>query len=239
MSNVLPVTLIERYIADNSIAVDDRLLHHLEIYTERLLLWNEKINLTAITETSEIAVKHFVDSLTILKHVDLAQGAKVVDVGTGAGFPGMVLKMARPDLKVTLLDGHAKRFLFLEELMNAVGLSVELKHGRAEEVAKKPEFREQFDLVTARAVAKLNTLSEYCLPFATVGGTFVAMKGPTAEEERKDAERAINLLGGVLGDSVSEALPDGSDRFLILVKKTSQTPPKYPRISAKISKQPL
>lgn len=206
-----------------------------EIYERLLLEWNEKINLTAITEHEQIAVRHFEDSMTLLDNVDIPQGSSVIDVGTGAGFPGMVLKIARPDLNVTLLDGHKKRFLFLEQLQNELGIYCENVHRRAEEAK---ELRERFYLATARAVARLNILCEYCLPFVMVGGLFVAMKGSDISEV-DEAEHAIKTLGGQLADIKNLKLSDGSERNLIIIKKISQTPLKYPRISAKISKQPL
>ena len=205
-------------------------------YMDLLLEWNEKINLTAITEPKEVEIKHFEDSLTCLKSGYIKDGDKVVDVGTGAGFPGMVVKLARPDLKVTLLDGHKKRFIFLEDLQNTLGVKCNNLHGRAEEAIKN--LREQFYIATARAVAPLNILSEYCLPYVKVGGYFVAMKAEI-KEELEAAKVAIKTLGGEIERIETFRLSDQSLRTLIFIKKISQTPPKYPRISAKITKQPL
>ncbi len=214
----------------------EKLQEQLKIYEEKLLFWNEKINLTAIKEPDEIKVKHFEDSLSLLKHINIPQNESFIDIGTGAGFPGMVIKLARPDLKVTLLDGHKKRFIFLEDLQNTLGVYCENLHGRAEEAVKNR--REQYYIATARAVAPLNILSEYCLPYVKLGGYFIAMKAEI-KEELEDAKKAIKLLGGEIERIETFRLSDQSLRTLIFIKKISQTPPKYPRISAKISKQPL
>ncbi len=211
----------------------------LEKYAELLIEWNGKMNLTAITEPNEIIIKHFYDCLLFLKHNEIPQNAKIIDVGTGAGFPGLVLKIARPDLKVTLLDGLNKRLIFLNEVCKELGLEVETIHSRAEDAGKRSDYREKYDVATARAVARLNVLSEYCLPFVKVGGSFVAMKGPTATEELEDAMTAIKKLGGEKAVQINETLPDDSQRVFVKIKKISQTPPQFPRISAKISKKPL
>ena len=214
----------------------EKLQEQLKIYEEKHLYWNEQINLTAIKEPAEIKVKHFEDSLTILKHINIPENESFIDIGTGAGFPGMVVKLARPDLDVTLLDGHKKRFIFLEDLQNTLGVKCNNLHGRAEEVVKN--MREQFYIATARAVAPLNILSEYCLPYVKVGGYFVAMKAEI-KEELEAAKGAIKTLGGEIERIETFRLSDQSLRTLIFIKKISQTPPKYPRISAKITKQPL
>lgn len=213
--------------------------NRLERYGELLIKWNEKMNLTAITDPDEIIIKHFYDCLLFLKHNDIPQNASVIDVGTGAGFPGLVLKIARPDIKITLLDSINKRLIFLNEVANDLGLEVENLHSRAEDAGKMSEYREKYDIATARAVARLNVLSEYCLPFVKVGGSFVAMKGPTAPEELDGALSAIKKLGGEKAIQINETLPDDSRRVFVKIKKISQTPPQFPRISAKISKKPL
>ncbi len=209
------------------------------IYAEYLVEENQKINLTAITEENEIAEKHFLDCALLLSQIDLKPGASVADVGSGAGFPGMVLKIIRPDLSVTLLDSLGKRVAFLERLSQKLGISVSAVHIRAEEAGQNPLYREQFDMVTARAVARLSLLSEYCLPLVRQGGVFAAMKGPAAEEEAYEAESAIKLLGGKLKSFVNYSLPSGDTRATVLIEKSSQTPPKYPRPSGKITKKPL
>lgn len=234
-----PLDLILPTLEANGISADETALDRLDKYAELLVEWNEKINLTAITDPEGIVIKHFLDCALLLKHITLPEGAKVIDVGTGAGFPGMVLKILRPDIKLTLLDGLNKRLVFLNTVAEALGLSVETVHLRAEEAGQKPLYREKFDLATARAVAKLNTLYEYCLPLVKVGGIFCAMKGPSAEEEIKTSGKASALLGGSKAVLGTETLTGEETRAFVKVKKISQTPPKYPRISAKISKQPL
>ncbi len=233
------LSVLSDYAKENEIFLPDTALSMLECYGNLLLEWNEKINLTAITEPSEIVIKHFTDSLSLLRVIDPRPGEKLIDIGTGAGFPGMVLKILRPALSVTLLDGHAKRFLFLDDLSRQLSLPVEMLHDRAELAAKKENYREQFDYATARAVARLQTLSEYCLPFVKPGGCFLAMKGPDFCEEYKEAKKALSLLGAGEITAFSFSLPDGSERNILKANKTSHTPAAYPRASAKIAKQPL
>lgn len=234
-----PLELMLPVLEQKGIKVDDTALSRLDSYARLLVEWNEKINLTAITDPEGIVIKHFLDCALLLDKVDLPEGARVVDVGTGAGFPGMVIKILRPDIKLTLMDGLNKRLVFLNEVLEQLGLEAETVHLRAEEAGKKPEFREKFDLVTARAVAQLNTLYEYCLPLSKVGGVFCAMKGPSAAEELKNAGKAAAILGGSKGHIETETLTGEEVRTFVITKKISQTPPKYPRVSAKISKQPL
>lgn len=234
-----PFELMLPVLEQKGIAADDTALSRLDNYARLLVEWNEKINLTAITDPEGIVIKHFLDCALLLSKVDLPEGARVVDVGTGAGFPGMVLKILRPDIKLTLMDGLNKRLVFLNEVLAELNLEAETVHLRAEEAGRKPEFREKFDLVTARAVAQLNTLYEYCLPLCRVGGVFCAMKGPSAEEELKRAGKAAAILGGSKGKIETETLTGEEVRTFVITKKISQTPPKYPRVSAKISKQPL
>ena len=220
--------------------LDDTAIERLKKYSALLREWNEKMNLTAITDPDEIVIKHFLDCLMIFKNSEIPEGAAVIDVGTGAGFPGMVMKIARPDIKLTLLDSLNKRLIFLAEVLKELGLEAEIVHARAEEGGRKPELREKFDVSTARAVAKLNVLAEYCMPYIKQGGSFIAMKGPSAPEETEAAERAIKKLGGGEIKSFQESLPmNGGERVFCQVKKISQTPPQFPRISAKIQKKPL
>ncbi len=210
----------------------------LRVYSKLLREWNEKMNLTAITEENEVMLKHFYDSLLVFKMYDIPYGASVIDVGTGAGFPGMVMKIARPDLKVTLLDSLNKRLNFLNAVSEAVGCEVELVHARAEE-GSKTKLRESFDIAVARAVAALPTLTEFCLPYVKKGGAFISLKGPSGVGEAEDAARAIELLGGKLHSVESYELPNGDSRAAVITKKVSQTPPKYPRKNSEIAKKPL
>lgn len=233
---------IEKIVPECSafgLELDKQAIDRLNLYGNILLEWNEKINLTAITEPEEVVRKHFYDCLLFFKHNTIPMGAKIVDVGTGAGFPGIVLKIARPDIELTLLDSLSKRVNFLKEVIKKLELSADAVHIRAEEAGKSPLYREKYDIATARAVARLNVLAEYCLPFVKPTGFFVAMKGPAANEELSDAKKAISLLGGQVEDIICERLAENEERCFVKIKKISQTPTKYPRISAKISKQPL
>ena len=234
-----PIELMLPRLEEAGILVTNEAKDRLNTYANMLIEWNEKINLTAITEPEEVVIKHFLDCALLLKYVKLEKGATVIDVGTGAGFPGMVLKILRPDIKLTLLDGLNKRLVFLNEVLKELSLEADTVHLRAEEAGKNPLYREKFDLVTARAVAKLNTLYEYCLPLVKKGGTFCSMKGPSAADEIAEAKRAASILGGSDASLFEETLTGEEKRAFIITKKISQTPPKYPRISAKISKQPL
>ncbi len=234
-----PLNLMLPVLEQKGISVSDEALLRLDKYAELLVEWNEKINLTAITDPEGIVIKHFLDCALLLDKVNLPQNAKVVDVGTGAGFPGMVLKILRPDIEITLMDGLNKRLIFLNDVAEKLGLSVSTVHLRAEEAGKNPLYREKFNLVTARAVAELKTLYEYCLPLCKVGGVFCAMKGPSAEEELSTAHKAAAVLGGGKAKILTETLTGAEVRTFVITKKISQTPPKYPRASGKIQKQPL
>lgn len=208
-------------------------------YLELLLEWNEKINLTAITDPDEVLEKHFLDSLTLLSHCEIKQGARLIDVGTGAGFPGIPLKIMRPDLELTLLDGLNKRLVFLGEVCSALGLEAERVHKRAEEAGLDPKMRESFDIVTARAVAPLNVLAEYCLPLVKMKGYFLAMKGPGAKEEVNQAEKALGILGGTEVKLLSLSLPTAGERNIAAIRKKAFTPKGYPRHGGTITKHPL
>lgn len=210
-----------------------------QVYLELLLAWNEKINLTAITDPTEVVEKHFVDSLTLLSHCKLKQGAKVIDVGTGAGFPGIPLKIMRPDLQLTLLDSLNKRLNFLGEVCSALKIEAERIHKRAEEAGLEHSMRESYDVITARAVAPLNVLCEYCLPLVKMKGYFLAMKGPGAKEELKQAENALEILGGTDVELVSLSLPEAGERNIVMVQKKAFTPKGYPRHGGTITKHPL
>lgn len=214
-------------------------LDRLDRYAQLLVEWNERMNLTGITDPDGIVTRHFADSASFFAAATPKEGAKIIDVGSGAGFPGMVLKILRPDLSLTLLDATNKRINFLSAVAEDLGLSLEALHSRAEDAAAKPEYRQQFDYATARAVAELRVLSEYCLGFVKVGGSFIAMKGQLSEDEIKSAANALGVMGGKKESLKTLTLADGSERCLLTIKKISQTPTKYPRCSAQISKKPL
>lgn len=210
-------------------------------YYELLVEWNGFMNLTAITEYDEVMKKHFVDSLSLIKTFDVNKSVKVIDVGTGAGFPGLALKIAYPNLQVTLLDSLNKRINFLNEVILQLGLTgVETVHGRAEDFAKPDKLRGKFDLCVSRAVANLSTLSEYCLPFVKVGGEFISYKSEKITEEMVAAKNAINILGGKFDRSEEFTLP-GSDiyRNLVVIKKVKDTPKNFPRKAGQPSKEPI
>lgn len=214
-------------------------LEQFERYMSLLLEWNEKFNLTAITEKSEIITKHFLDSLTLLT-VDIPDGASLLDIGAGAGFPSVPVKIVRPDLKITMLDSLNKRVDFLNAVISGLELSdICAVHSRAEDGART-SMRERFDFVTARAVANLPVLAEYALPFIKVGGSFIAMKGSAPEDEVLASEGAVKILGGRI-ECVKEVLVPRSDlhHSLVTVKKLFRTPSKYPRKAGKPAKEPL
>ncbi len=221
------------------LAYTDAMLDQLETYAKLLVEWNQKMNLTAITSPEGIAVLHFADSLTLLSSLSLDENATMLDIGTGAGFPALPVKIFRPDIDLSLMDSLNKRLTFLTEVLNTLSLSATLHHSRAEESARKPQLREQFDLVTARAVASLQVLAEYCLPYVKVGGTFAAMKGPSCPEELSAAKKAIELLGGKVEKVDEYELSDGSRRHIAIIKKVKPTAEKYPRHGSKIAKKPL
>ncbi|MBE5812537.1 MAG: 16S rRNA (guanine(527)-N(7))-methyltransferase RsmG [Clostridiales bacterium] len=212
-----------------NIELTDDQINEFEKYQDLLLEWNEKINLTAITEENDIIIKHFVDSLTISKY--FKDNDKIIDVGTGAGFPGIPLKIANKTLKVTLLDSLNKRIVYLNDVIEKIGLKdVETIHGRAEELSRNSKYREQYDVVTARAVANLKTLSEYCIPFVKLGGYFVCMKGSNIEEEMMAAKEHIKELGGNIEEILEFVLPETDmKRNIIIIKKIKNTDKKFPR----------
>lgn len=221
--------------------LSDNQLQQFTRYYEMLIEWNEKMNLTAITEAQEVAVKHMVDSLTALETGLFAEGATVIDVGTGAGFPGLPLKIYRPDLKLTLMDSLQKRVGFLEAVVEELGLQeVACVHARAEEGARNKAYREKFDLAVSRAVAALPVLAEYTLPFVKKGGFLVALKGAKYAEEAEAAVRALSLLGGSASRCQEVALPGLEDkRAIVTVKKLKPTPKAYPRKAGTPTKKPL
>lgn len=221
------------------LTLDGEAKERLSLYGNLLVSYNEKVNLTAITEPREVLYKHFYDCLLFFKNIKVKENARIIDVGTGAGFPGMVLKIARPDIELTLLDGLNKRLDFLKAVLNETGLSAELVHQRAEDGGKDPLLREKFDIATARAVAALPVLCEFCVPFVKIGGIFTAMKGDAAKEELAAAKKAYAVLGCEPPQLFCETLTGNEKRAFIISKKSSQTPTKYPRPFAKIKKSAL
>ena len=228
---------LKRGLEAMSIPFDGEALARFRTYYDLLEQRNRVMNLTAISGEDEVAVKHFLDSAAVLLRFPLA-GKRAIDVGSGAGFPGLPLKILVPDLKLTLLDAQQKRVDFLSEVCAALGYNdVKCLHARAEEAAA---LRETFDYALARAVARLNVLSELCLPFVQPGGTFLALKGPAAEEELAEAQRALKLLGAERGEIFDYALPGEELRHnIVALRKTAPTPKQYPRRFAQIKKSPL
>lgn len=226
--------------AEFDVDLNSDILKRLEIYANLLIEWNEKINLTSITSPEDVVFKHFYDCILFFKHINPQNGASLIDVGTGAGFPGLVLKIVRPDIETVLLDSLNKRLNFLNEVIAQCGLDgITTLHMRAEDAGKSPLYRQKFDISCARAVARLAVLSEYCLPFVKVGGIFAAMKGPAVVEEVKEAEKGIKLLGGGKPVIEFDTLTGNETRGFVKIEKISQTPTKYPRKPKEISKQPL
>ncbi len=227
----------QRIFTDNHLEYSKELHEKLEIYCDFLVEYNKNVNLTAITEPEEVWLKHFADSILLINYIDIPQNASLIDVGTGAGFPSVPIKLYRDDIQLTMLDSLNKRIVFLEKLCERLGIKAGAVHGRAEEYGKKEAFREQFDVATARAVAPMPVLSEYCIPFVKKDGVFAAMKGPN--EDAENAENAVKILGGD-GISVYDYLLGKDDRRKIFsVKKISQTPTKYPRNSGQIKNKAL
>ena len=210
-----------------------------DLYARRLVEYNDKVNLTAITAPDEIVCKHILDSLCLTRYAPLADGTKVCDVGTGAGFPGAALLIANPLLRVTMMDSVNKKLEFIRGALRELGLSADVVTIRAEEAGRQPAYREQFDVVTARAVASLSILSEFCVPLVRVGGVFAPLKAPlSAEEEQRGFGAAANL-GAKTERKERYTLPDGSEREIVIFRKKAETNKKYPRNAAQISKKPL
>lgn len=225
---------------ESQIKLDENQIDSLRRYYELLVEWNQKMNLTALTEPEDVALKHFCDSILLLSYADIPLNSSLIDVGTGAGFPSLPIKIVRPDIKLCLLDSLNKRLIFLQEVVNELNLNdVQIVHARAEDGARKKELREKFNFATSRAVAQLNVLSEYCLPYVKVGGAFIAMKGKYSEEEISNSKNAIKLLGGKIEKVDTYNLIDSSERTIISIKKNNATDKSYPRTSAKIKSKPL
>lgn len=223
------------------INLDEHQIEQFVIYYEMLVEWNQVMNLTAITEYDDVLKKHFIDSLSLIKAYDVTKKSNVIDIGTGAGFPGLALKIAFPSLQITLLDSLNKRIQFLNAVIERLELSgVDTVHGRAEDFAKPGKLREKYDICVSRAVANLSTLSEYCLPFVKEGGLFISYKSEKISEEIEKAEKAISTLGGKVEGQVEFTLPQSDFyRNLFIIRKVKKTPSKYPRKAGLPSKEPL
>lgn len=223
------------------IELNEKQLEQFKKYYNMLIEKNKVMNLTAITEWEEVIDKHFIDSISLVKAIDLSGDKYVLDLGCGAGFPGIPLKIAFPNLKIVLLDSLNKRILFLKEVIEELGLEdIEALHGRAEDYARKSEYREQFDYCVSRAVANLTSLSEYCIPYVKEGGYFISYKSGKVKEEVKEVKKALYLLGGKMENMISFQLPETDmERNFVLIKKEKKTPKKYPRKAGIPTKEPL
>lgn len=239
MAEFISKDLLKEKASLYGVELDEKALERFDVYARLLVEWNEKINLTAITEPDEIVIKHFVDSLSVFSAVDISEGARVIDVGTGAGFPGVAMLIARPDLDITLMDSTNKKLNVIRDILENIGLEANVVHKRAEEAGQSKDFRESYDFATARAVSNLRDLSEFCLPFVKVGGTFISMKSAKADEEIEEGKKAISVLGGRIKEKKTFNLEDAGERTVILIEKSSSTPAKYPRPSAKMAKNPI
>ena len=235
------LSVLDQGCQEMGIVLDGEQRQQFVDFYEYLVEKNKVMNLTGITEFQEVLVKHFLDSLACVKAVDIKKVKRMMDVGTGAGFPGVHLKISFPHLEACLLDSLKKRVNFLEETFDLLKLTdITAVHGRAEEYAKNKAYRESFDLCVSRAVSNLATLSEYCLPYVKVGGSFISYKSGTVQEEAEQAEKAVKILGGKIRDVVYFSLPDSEiQRSLVVIEKVKSTPGKYPRKAGTPLKEPL
>ena len=234
-------TWFEKGLAELEITLNEKQIEQFLTYYELLVEWNTVMNLTAITEYEEVITKHFLDSVASVKVCDYSKPMKILDLGTGAGFPGIPLKIAFPDQEIVLLDSLNKRVKFLNTVIETLGLTgIRAIHGRAEDYAKQKEHREKYDFCVSRAVANLSTLSEYCIPFVKEGGSFISYKSGKIDEELAQAENAVKILGGKVQDVVKFPLMDTDmDRSFVVIKKMKPTAKKYPRKAGLPAKEPL
>ncbi|NEU32652.1 16S rRNA (guanine(527)-N(7))-methyltransferase RsmG [bacterium LRH843] len=229
------------FLEERGITVTEKQEQQFQLYYQLLVEWNEKMNLTAITDEDEVYLKHFYDSVSASFYYDFQRGMRIIDVGAGAGFPSIPLKILYPDIHVSIVDSLRKRITFLEHLASELQLEgVNFYHDRAETFGQNVQHREKYDIVTARAVARLSVLAELCLPLVKKNGDFIAMKGAGASEELKDAGKAINMLGGMVVSDEAFTLPiEKSERHIIHIRKEKTTPKKYPRKPGTPNKSPL
>lgn len=230
---------LKNYFKKLNISLNDKQAEQFEVYKNILVKWNEFMNLTAITEDRAVAIKHFADSAVLLKYYDF-KDKSVIDVGTGAGFPGLPVKIAEPSVSLTLLDSLSKRIEFLKEACKVCGIEANYIHGRAEELGRDNKYRQLFDIAVSRAVAPLNALCEYDMPYVKIGGAFIALKGPNVYDEINLAKNAVRELGGEISEVIEAALPDTDLKHtIVIINKIRSVPEKYPRRSKKIERSPL
>ena len=235
------IEILENGIKDFGLSADEKTLNAFKTYREILVEWNQKMNLTGIEEEKEVYIKHFLDSVSAVSNGYIKDGMSIIDVGTGAGFPGIPLKICLKDTKLTLLDSLNKRINFLKEVSGQLELEdVEFIHGRAEDFGRNPEYRAKFDIATARAVAGLPVLMEFCVPFVKKGGYFVCLKGPNADLELEESKKAMSVLGIEFVEKIDVKLPEiDLNHNIIVFKKVKNTPAKYPRKAGTPAKAPI
>jgi 16S rRNA (guanine527-N7)-methyltransferase len=235
------IELLKKGAGELGVFINQKQINDIQLFENELTEWNKIMNLTSIKEPQEIVTKHFIDSLSILKYVNIPQNSSLIDVGTGAGFPGVPLKIIRNDIYITFLDSTQKKLNFISNVINKLEYSnCNIVHSRAEEAGNMADLREKFDIATARAVAKLRVLAEYCIPLIKIGGVFIAMKGSDIDTEILDAKKAINLLGGEIENIYNFTLPcTDLNRTIIIIRKLKHTASNFPRSSSKMSKEYL
>lgn len=235
------IDIMKKSLQELDIFYNDDMLSKLYKFKDIMLEWNSKINLTTITEEEDVYIKHFIDSATCISTKLIGKNAKIIDVGTGAGFPGIPIKIFRSDIDMTLLDSLNKKIIYLKDVIDRLGLvGIDAIHSRAEEAGKNIKYRQSFDIALSRAVASLDVLCEYCLPFVKLGGIFICQKGPNYIEELEFSKKAINVLGGEIKDIIEHRLPNSDIiHYIIIIEKIADTPNKYPRKPGKPSANPI